>query len=67
MDEEQLKPCPFCGGEATKQVIAPHKHEMTKWLPDCNGEVIIECKCGCSIIRDTEKEAITHWNTRKED
>lgn len=65
MSEEELKPCPFCGSKATVQVIPPHTHKLTKWIPDCNGEVIIECKCGCSIMRDTEEEAITHWNTRK--
>ena len=65
MSEEELKPCPFCGSKVTVQVIPPHTHKLTKWIPDCNGEAIIECKCGCSIMRDTEEEAITHWNTRK--
>lgn len=65
MSEEELKPCPFCGSKATVQVIPPHTHKLTKWIPDCNGEVIIECKCGCSIMRDTEEDAIKTWNTRK--
>lgn len=65
MSKEELKPCPFCGSKVTVQVIPPHTHKLTKWIPDCNGKVIIECKCGCSIMRDTEEEAIIHWNTRK--
>ena len=65
MSEIKLLPCPFCGGEAIIQVISSHTHEITKWLPDYNGEAIVECKCGCSIMRDTEEEAIKAWNTRK--
>lgn len=65
MSEIKLLPCPFCGGEAIIQVISSHTHEITKWLPDYNGEAIVECECGCSIMRDTEEEAIKAWNTRK--
>ena len=53
---EELKPCPFCGGDA----------EITKW----HEGYFVECKkqrCGGTIgAYKTEEEAIEAWNTRAE-
>jgi len=58
MTHTDLKPCPFCGGEALKcnRVMLPKAH----W---------VLCKnCGaCPGDRDTEAAAITAWNTRTPD
>ena len=53
---DELKPCPFCGGEA----------EITKW----HEGYFVECKahhCGGTIgAYKTEEETIEAWNTRAE-
>lgn len=59
MSEIKLFPCPLCGAEVTLSEIEPHTHV------DCKGEFFIECKCGCSIMRDTVEKAIVVWNNRK--
>ena len=57
---EELKPCPFCGGEASVDV-------------DDNGYYVVGCDkdacCPCNIFYNnrgyySEKEAIKRWNTR---
>ena len=63
----ELKPCPFCGGEAE---IVPHKFfsEILKaWMVDCYG---VECKnCHTSGYQfwGTEAHAIAAWNRRTYD
>ena len=60
----ELKSCPFCGGEAE---IVPHKFfsEILKaWMVDCYG---VECKnCHTSGYQfwGTEAHAIAAWNRR---
>ena len=62
----ELKPCPFCGGEA---VLEPYKSRK-------GYEASIQCNGGCilhmvTITYDTEEEAIeavtTAWNRRATD
>ena len=54
----EIKPCPFCGGEAT-------------FISDHRGEDIACQNDGCctnpstSDFYDTYEEAIEAWNTRK--
>ena len=53
---EELKPCPFCGGDA----------EITKW----HEGYFVECKkqrCGGTIgAYKAKQKAIEAWNTRAE-
>lgn len=65
MQEEKLKPCPFCGSEAIINEILPHKHSLAKFMPDCDGECFIECaNCTCAISAKSKDEAIDTWNRR---
>lgn len=56
---DELKPCPFCGGEA----------ECTKWwsatMSGKYATVCKKCSCGTDYYY-TEAEAIEAWNTRAE-
>lgn len=62
---EELKPCPFCGGEAIINEIPPHTHYIATFMPDCKGECFVECsKCSCMIGEDTRDKAINAWNRR---
>ena len=53
---EELKPCPFCGGEA----ILVHLNEVNEYVEcvDCNAE---------SALYDRRIQAIEAWNSRVED
>ena len=72
---DNLKPCPFCGGEA-KTVLAdtyPHRGMLHSWFVACK-----DSECGCELgfygmdengtcgTYETEAEAIAAWNTRAE-
>ena len=62
---KELKPCPFCGGEAFSYSIAPHTHELAKFMPDHPGSGFVECRgCSASMSGDSEAEAIAAWNRR---
>lgn len=56
---EKLKPCPFCGGEASIK-IHDYFDDTRLYTP--------KCKCGAGIVEVfyTEEEAIAAWNTRYE-
>ena len=57
MTSEVLKPCPFCGGEATVERIGK------------SGYFYVACNMAfcCDFGKfDTEAEAIAAWNTRTE-
>jgi hypothetical protein len=60
----ELKPCPFCGGEA----IAVHPDEygsggqhVPPYHASCD---MTRGGCGVSVIGETEKEAAATWNRR---
>jgi len=58
---EKLKPCPFCGGDATTHYGI---HDYNRWgvyCIDCGAE--IECRAFLGE-EDTEAKAIEIWNTR---
>ena len=52
---EELKPCPFCGGDVE---IAEGMNEA--WV-SCSNK---QCGMGASGMFSTRKKAIAAWNTR---
>lgn len=60
----ELKPCPFCGGEAISYKIEPHSHTLVD-MPDYAGSGFAECTaCGCCLSDDNEEKAVEKWNRR---
>ena len=53
-----LKPCPFCGGEAD---ILEHQFEG---FSPTYGVTCLDCNCETYQFFDTEDEAIAAWNRR---
>lgn len=56
----ELKPCPFCGGEAQHIIGSSYEYGSRAHAVEC---------CKCSLVggvRGTEAEAIEAWNTRSE-
>ena len=65
MENNELKPCPFCGGEAVIEHFKSRKgYEATI---QCNGKCVLYM---VTITHDTEEEAIEavtkDWNRRAE-
>ena len=60
---ENMKPCPFCGGED----IGISRIYIDPILPDSPpDEVYVGCNsCGIGYTEESEKEVIELWNTRK--
>lgn len=56
---KELKPCPFCGGEANTYPVVVGRHlDHTLFSVSCK-------KCGCGTKRfDWIREAIAAWNKR---
>jgi Lar family restriction alleviation protein len=58
MTDEALKPCPFCGGEASPFEDYGHS---SAWEVGCfNGD----CRVEPHVWEKTKAEAIAAWNTR---
>lgn len=60
----ELKPCPFCGGEAQVQ------HQSRELYGDAVDWYGVYCKkqfCGYVSGQSTEAEAVAAWNTRSDD
>jgi Lar family restriction alleviation protein len=64
--DNELKPCPFCGGKAVIMHVEPHTHILATFIPDCIGSHFIECTgCTCALSSDNDREeAIAAWNKR---
>jgi Lar family restriction alleviation protein len=59
MKETELKPCPFCGGEAE------YKTFTTGRILKFTAHYIACSVCGCQTnVQFTNKEAATKWNRR---
>lgn len=60
----ELKPCPFCGGEA---VVVPHKffsEALKAWKVDRYGVECKKCRTSSYQFWGCEKHAIKAWNRR---
>ena len=58
----ELKPCPFCGGEAILVELTPTPYNdqlLTYYSVGC-------IDCGIGFYENTEDEAIAAWNRRAE-
>jgi len=53
----ELKPCPFCGGEAR---MVPPDSALPSWYAGCR-------HCDQGFCEDSEVGAIAAWNTRADD
>jgi len=63
----ELKPCPFCGGEA-EIIGGPEDWHPTYDDPDSGGHpyaVVCECGCGMYAAYYDAQQAIDAWNRRK--
>ena len=56
-----LKPCPFCGGEATLCSVVSMQHEIC-YVVKCDDLNCIMCAGG--TLRKTISQAIEAWNRR---
>lgn len=64
LTEQEIAPCPFCGGEALINVIEPHDHYFVN-LPRYEGTTFIECtNCTCTICASDRDKATKDWNRR---
>ena len=65
---EKLKPCPFCGGEAT--AYADNYHKIAVICNGCGVKLGIKLECGVELIDGWTAEfedldaAIEAWNRR---
>jgi len=58
-----IKPCPFCGGDATSERMpADTKYPEYKWRIKCEG-----CKLEVwpYVLGTDEADCLKRWNTRK--
>ena len=55
----ELEYCPFCGGTS---LTIDYDIDEGGWYISCDN-----IRCNCSILQDTEEEAIRAWNRRAKD
>ena len=63
----ELKPCPFCGGEAKIMTHESYVPESWRSLVGVYGVVCTSCRAGGYQFWDTEEQAIAAWNRRADD
>ena len=61
MSDETLKPCPFCGSDAT--LVEVQINEVQKYDAVCENE---DCPVRPALLRysKSREDAILKWNTR---
>lgn len=64
MNNKELKPCPFCGGEDVQLDSTAPPSEIAELIESCTEWVVCE-DCGASSDSfSTEQKAADKWNTR---
>ena len=63
MMSEALKPCPFCGHDAS---VYRTYNGKGGYFAGCSS-ASDTCICGAGVIRDTKEHAVTAWNRRVND
>ena len=64
---DELRPCPFCGGEAE---VIPHMYfslALNGWKPERYGVVCKDCNTSGNQFFRGEQQAIEAWNRRRGD
>lgn len=61
---EELKPCPFCGGNAVLTGIESKYYISCDNCPNLMGYAEWDNKSGHQGLFKTETEAIKYWNSR---
>ena len=57
---DELKPCPFCGGDAVLRTTIESPDYFEAWYT-------VHCDmCGVKIGAEYKSDAISHWNKRME-
>lgn len=59
-NKPEIKPCPFCGGEA--EFYPNYIEGEENWVECCNAK----CQATNGYVRRTPEEALSAWNTRAE-
>jgi len=60
---DNLKPCPFCGGEALFNELSNEFESVFKIA--CMGAINSDCAgLGLDSYKDSRKDSIKAWNTR---
>ena len=62
----ELKPCPFCGGEATYHTDNGPTGEVYGWV-GCNECDAMSCHIDVRSMQSEETHPIDAWNTRAGD
>lgn len=63
--EEELKPCPFCGGEAKTYCVGTEVEYTGSFTDSVTHHLVICTKCDANTGNyDTEEKAIERWNRR---
>lgn len=59
--QEELKPCPFCGGKASLFCVGQPDGRPT-WEAECENS---ECEVSsCTMLYGSKEEAVRVWNKR---
>lgn len=63
---EQLKPCPFCGGESDADTLQGHRGDQRHFV-SCRDENCVGFVADPYLTFATQREAIAAWNRRADD
>ena len=67
--EDDILPCPFCGGEAKVEYVGPSREQIQHaiaWAHDYDAAYYVQCS-KCQVTTDQASEpqhVIDYWNRR---